>query len=114
MAKVEPIPVTLVTEAGRLMALDGETALLRLQANTGHGHADGAVCLACAGRMDVRTQLFDLLEGMRQGLRPAFSRVVVDASAVADKERLVAALTGRLPAGAMRDHAVARAFVLVG
>ena len=114
MAKVDPIPVTLITEPGRLLALDADTALLRLPANSGHGHADGAHCIACAMRTDVRTLLFDLLEGARQGLRPGFARVVVDASAVKDAGVVVAALTGKLPAQALRDHTVARAFYLAG
>ncbi|UXN69307.1 hypothetical protein N8A98_19055 [Devosia neptuniae] len=114
MGRVEPIPVTLVTEPTRLLALGPDTALLRLPANSGHGHADGDYCIACAGRSDVRTMLFDLLEGAKQGLRPAFKNVVVDASAVADPGQVVAALTGKLPAQAMRDHTVARLFYLVG
>ena len=114
MSRIEPIPVTLVTEPMRLTALDPETALLRLPANTGHGHGDGEQCVACAMRTDVRALLFDLLEAAKQGLRPAFRRVIVDASAVADQGKVVAALTGKLPAQALRDHTVARLFYLVG
>jgi len=114
MAHIEPIPVTLITEPGHLVPLDGNTALLRLPANSGHGHADGEHCIACAMRTDVRALLFDLLEGAKQGLRPGFSRVVVDASAVTDKAQVIAALTGKLPAQALRDHTVARAFYLAG
>ena len=114
MLKTDPIPVTLVTEPGRLVSMDHDTALLRLPANTGHGHADGTSCVACAAQTDVRAQLFNLLESARQGLRPAFTKVIVDASAVADKGRVVDALTGKLPAQALRDHTVARTFVLVG
>ena len=110
----EPIPVRLVTDGGHLLGLDATTALVRLPANTGHGHADGAQCVACAGRSDVRAILFDLLEEVRLGMRPAFSSVVVDASAVADPDRVVAALTGKLPATALRDHTVARRFYLAG
>ncbi|WP_172123339.1 MULTISPECIES: hypothetical protein [unclassified Devosia] len=106
------IPVTLVSAPRFLAALDPETALLRLPANTGHGHADGEQCPACAAQLDIRAQLFNLLEEARQGLRPPFSKVVVDASAVQDQARLVAALQGKLPAQALRDHAVARAFYL--
>jgi hypothetical protein len=113
MSRIEQIPVTVVTEP-RLLALDGGTALLRLPANSGHGHADGSTCIACAMRTDVRALLFDMIEEVRQGLRPAFSRVVVDASAVADVSVVVAALTGRLPAQALRDHTVARMFYLAG
>jgi len=106
------IPVTLVRAQRFLAALDPATALLRLPANTGHGHADGEQCPACAAQLDIRAQLFNLLEEARQGLRPPFSRVVVDASAVLDQARLVDALEGKLPAQALRDHTVARAFYL--
>lgn len=114
MARIEQIPVTVVTEPRRLLALDADTALLRLPANSGHGHADGSTCIACAMRTDVRALLFDMLEEVRQSLRPAFSGVLVDASAVADVSVVVAALTGRLPAQALRDHTVARTFYLAG
>lgn len=114
MAPVEPIPVTLITELGKLVPVDGDTALIRLPANSGHGHADGDTCVACAAQTDVRALLYNLLEEHRRNMRPAFSRVVVDARAVADKGQVVAALTGRLPAQALRDHTVARMFVLVG
>ncbi len=114
MGKIEPIPVRLVTEPGRLLALDADTALLRLPANSGHGHADGEQCIACAMRTDVRALLFDLMEAAKQGLRPAFKKVVVDASAVQDASKVVAALSGKLPAQALRDHTVARLFYLAG
>ncbi len=114
MSRIEPIPVTLITEPGHLLALDANTALLRLPANTGHGHEDGSHCVACAMRTDVRALLYDLLEGAKRGLRPAFKRVVVDASAVKDPSEVVAALTGKLPAQALRDHTVARLFYLAG
>lgn len=111
---LDPIPVTVITEPKRLLALDADTALLRLPANSGHGHEDGGQCIACAMRTDVRALLFDLLEGARQGLRPAFSKVIVDASAVVDKAGVIAALQGKLPAQALRDHTVARSFYLAG
>lgn len=114
MAPVEPIPVTLITELGKLVPVDGDTALIRLPANSGHGHADGDTCVACAAQTDVRALLYNLLEEHRRNMRPAFSRVVVDARAVADKGQVVAALTGRLPAQALRDHTVARMFYLAG
>jgi hypothetical protein len=114
MGNIEPIPVRLVTEPGRLLALDADTALLRLPANSGHGHADGEQCIACGMRTDVRALLFDLMEAAKQGLRPAFNKVVVDASAVQDTSKVVAALTGKLPAQALRDHTVARLFYLAG
>jgi hypothetical protein len=108
------IPVTLITKPGTLLPLDPDTALLRLPANSGHGHADGETCLACAAQTDVRAQLYNLAEEVKRGMRPAFAQVVVDASAVSDTANIVAALTGKLPAQALRDHAVARMFVLVG
>jgi hypothetical protein len=111
--KTNQISVTLITQPG-LVPLDADTALLRLPANSGHGHSDGTTCVACAAHGDVRAMLFDLLEGAKRGLRPAFSKVVVDASAVADTGQVVDALTGKLPAQALRDHTVARLFVLVG
>lgn len=116
MAKqvLQPIPVTLLIEPNQLVALDGDTALLRLPANSGHGHEDGGSCIACAMRTDVRALLFDLFEGAKQGLRPSFSKVVVDARAVKDPAVVVAALTGKLPAQALRDHTVARLFYLAG
>ena len=112
--QADQIPVTLVTTAGRLLPLDSGTALVRLLANTGHGHADGFQCVACAGRGDIRTILFDLLEEVRLGMRPAFTSVVVDASAVVEPGKVVDALTGKLQATALRDHTVARKFYLAG
>ncbi|HTN64273.1 MAG TPA: hypothetical protein VL147_22410 [Devosia sp.] len=108
------IPVTLATTPGRLLPLDSGAALVRLPANTGHGHADGTQCVACAGRGDVRAILFDLLEEVRLGMRPAFTSVVVDASAVVEPAKVVDALTGKLQATALRDHTVARRFYLAG
>ena len=112
MARVEPIPVTVATRQGHLLALDADTVLLRLPANSGHGHADGQHCIACATRTDVRALLYDLLEEVKRGMRPAFSKVLVDASALPDPSVVVAALTGKLPAQALRDHSVARLFYL--
>ena len=114
MSRMDPIPVTLITAPGQFVPIDGDTALIRLPANTGHGHADGDACIACAGQTDVRALLYNLLEEHRRDMRPAFSRVVVDASGVRDPQQVVLALTGKLPAQALRDHTVARMFVLVG
>src|SRR3954464_13255434 len=93
--RADQIPVTLVTTAGRLVSLDRGAALVRLTANTGHGHADGLQCVACARRGDVRAILFDLLEEVRLGMRPAFTSVVVDASVVVEPGKVVDALTGK-------------------
>jgi hypothetical protein len=110
----DQIPVTLVTEPPTLLPLDADTALLRLPANSGHGHRDGETCVACAAQTDVRAQLYNLLEEVRRDMRPAFRSVVVDASAVRDAGQVIAALTGKLPAQALRDHVVARRFYLAG
>lgn len=88
------------------------TVVLRLPANSGHGHADGQSCVACAAQTDVRALLFNLLDETRLGRRPAFSQVIVDASGVANPELVIAALAGKLPATALRDHVVARTFKL--
>jgi len=108
------IPVQLVNAGEPVPDFAPGTALLTLPANSGHGHSDGATCPACAAATDVRALLFDLFESARQGLRPEFARVVVDARAVADADSVVAALRGKLPATAWRDHEVARRFYLEG
>ncbi|WP_152658736.1 hypothetical protein [Devosia chinhatensis] len=113
MTRIETIPVTLITRPGHTVGLDADTAFIRLPANSGHGHGDGEVCIACAGRTDVRALLHNLLEEQKRGMRPAFRHVVVDASALDDPQQVVLALTGRLPAQALRDHSVARLFRLV-
>ncbi len=107
------IPVTLIAKPGATPPINGETAFIRLPANSGHGHADGATCVACAAQTDIRALLHNLLEEQKRGLRPAFGRVVVDASALTDPQQAVLALTGKLPAQALRDHVVARTFYLV-
>lgn len=112
LPNLDPIPVTLVTEPGHFVPLDADTALIRLPANSGHGHADGDTCVACAAQTDIRALLNNLLEEQQRNMRPAFSRVVVDASAVSDPHQVVLALTGKLPAQALRDHTVARRFYL--
>ena len=114
MSGTAPIPVTLITEPGQSVPLDADTVLIRLPANSGHGHGDGEVCVACAAQTDVRALLYNLLEEEKRGMRTAFRRVVVDASVVTDVQQVVLALTGKLPAQALRDHSVARRFYLVG
>jgi hypothetical protein len=110
MARANAIPVQLVT--GQLPVLDADTALLRLPANSGHGHADGVHCVACAAQTDIRAHLYNLLHAVKTGARVPFTKVVVDASAVPDLTPLRAALQGHLPAQALRDHEVARTFRL--
>jgi hypothetical protein len=108
------IPVTVIGPGEPLPLPGPGVAVLRLEPETGHAHADGDYCPACEARSDVRAQLFDLLEASRQGLRPAFRSVLVDATALGDVEPILATLEGRVPARAMRDHTVARRFRLVG
>lgn len=112
MTTLSPIPVTLITQPGQAPLTGTDTAFIRLPANSGHGHADGQVCVACAAQTDVRALLHNLLEEEKRGMRLPFSRVVVDASALADVQQVVLALTGKLPAQALRDHTVARRFYL--
>ena len=111
MPPLDRIPVTITTKPWPT-ALELGTALLRLPANTNHGHRDGEHCIACAAQLDIRARLFNLLEESRQGLRPPFTQVLVDASAVPNQAPLVAALQGELPAQGLRDHTVARRFYL--
>jgi hypothetical protein len=105
------IPVTVVTTPVTDTTTDG-IAVIRMEP-TLHDHAAGVECVACAAATDIRALLFDLLESARQRHRPAFNRVVVDASALPDpavvSDRLI---PGRLPALGLRDHAVARNFHL--
>jgi hypothetical protein len=108
---VDNIPVTVVTE-GELVVPNG-AALVTMVTEAGHDH-DGAECLVCNTRGNVRVRLFDLLEQARTGAIPAFLTVVVDARAARDPQAVVDALIpGKLPAFGLRDHAVARCFRLV-
>jgi G3E family GTPase len=72
-------------------------------------------CLCCEAGSDIRTTLFELHEAARTGLAPAFSRVIVETTGLADPAPLVNQL---IPGGAtalgLRDHVVARAFELAG
>jgi hypothetical protein len=88
--------------------------VLQLAPEANHAHGDGDFCPACEARTDVRALLFGLLEAARQGMRPPFRSVLLDARALGDVEPIVAALEGRLPARALRDHTVARRFKLAG
>lgn len=107
-----PIPVTVVTK-GALAGVPGDgIAVIRIEPSR-HNHAAGVECIACAAASDIRALLFDLLQSARDGHRPMFSRVVVDASALPDPSDVVDRLTpGKLPALGLRDHAVARNFTL--
>lgn len=107
------IPVLVVTQADALPQLAPDDKLLRLPRNSGHGHADGASCVACAAQTDVRAQLYNLLLDRDNGT-DNFTRVIVDASAIPEPLQVMFALTGKLPAQALRDHTVAKRFYLQG
>ncbi|WDR05815.1 hypothetical protein PSQ90_16465 [Devosia rhodophyticola] len=106
------IPVRVLGK-GQLANIGAETAFIRVTAEAGHSHAAGESCIACAGRLDIRARLFEVLEEVRQGLRAPVADVVVDASALVEIQPILDAIAGRLPATAMRDHTVARVFYLV-
>lgn len=106
------IPVTVVTGAASALPIIPGAALIRIEPS-GHDHAAGTECLACAARGDVRVLLFDLLERARQGLVPPFVAVVIDARLAENGEAIVDRLVpGRQPAFGLRDHTVARSFHL--
>ena len=107
------MPVRIETDAGKLAAMAGDgVAVVRLEPPA-HAHADGAACLVCETRGDVRVALFELLERERLGAVPPFDQVVVDASAIGDVGTVVDALVpGRRPAFGLRDFTVARSFHL--
>jgi hypothetical protein len=105
------IPVTVLTAPIAGTLAEG-MAVIRMEPSR-HDHAAGVECVACAAQADIRALLFDLLEAWRQGRRPPFNRVLVDASALPDAEEVIDRLVpGRLPALGLRDHAVARNFHL--
>jgi hypothetical protein len=105
------VPVTVVTGVADLPMPPEPTALIVLDAGA-HSHAPGEECVACASVGDIRTRLFNLNEQVRTGAAAPFQRVVVDARRVADAQKVIDALTGKLPALGLRDHAVARNFFL--
>jgi len=106
-----PIPVVVVTRAEARPADAAGTAVIVLGAGA-HDHAAGQDCAACSASGDVRAHLFDLGERIRAGDLAVPERILVDASRVRDARRVVEAVAGRLPATALRDHAVARNFRL--
>jgi hypothetical protein len=107
---VGTIAVSVVTR-GELNVPFG-AALVTMDPPTGHEH-DGAECIVCNTRNNVRVRLFELLEQARAGDVPNFDTVIVDARQVTDPQAIVDALVpGRLPAFGLRDHTVARRFRL--
>jgi hypothetical protein len=110
-ATAKPLPVTVVTDGPRPMVGAG-VALITIEDAAGHDHGGGE-CLVCNTRGNVRVLLFELLEQARQGAVLPFTSVVVDARKAADPRAVVDALVpGKLPAFGMRDHTVARSFIL--
>jgi hypothetical protein len=106
----DTIGVSVVT-SGELTVPAG-AVLVTMDPPTGHEH-DGAECLVCNTRNNVRVRLFELLEQARTCDVPSFDTVIVDARQVVDPQAIVDALVpGRLPAFGLRDHAVARRFRL--
>lgn len=79
-----------------------------------HAHDTGDECVACAAIGDVRVSLYELLESRRVSHTPMPARVIVDASGLDDPQLTIDRVAGKAPAGAMRDHMVARNFVLAG
>ena len=112
-ARKQSVPVSIETDADKLVALGGDgVAIVRLEAPA-HAHADGDACLVCETRGDVRVALFELLERERLGAVPPFERVVIDARALDDIGTVIDALVpGRRPAMGLRDFTVARSFHL--
>ena len=104
------IGVTIVT-SDAVPEQPPDVAVLRLQPGQ-HEHAPGTECVACAAATDVRAMLFDLLQGVRSGRRPRFSRVVIDAHRLHDPQAVVDRLDPHAPAIGLRDHTVARSFHL--
>jgi len=111
--KTPPVPVTVIGPGGAVPLPGPGVAVLTLTGGAPHAHDDNRFCPACAAQGDVRAKLYDLLESARQGLRPQFLAVLVDAREAADFSSVIDAIEGRLPARAMRDHVVARRFRLV-
>jgi hypothetical protein len=107
-----PVPVTVVADAAAVPDAAPGLAIVHMERPL-HEHADGAQCVACESRGNVRVLLFELDEKLRRGMVPAFDRVVVDASEVGDVQGVIDALVpGRQPAVGLRDHTVARNFRL--
>lgn len=70
-------------------------------------------CICCTASGDLRGTLDELLRGRRDGSLPGYARVLVETTGLADPAPIVNSLIpGGLPATALRDHAVARAFRL--
>jgi hypothetical protein len=105
------IPVTVVTGADTPLPVIPGSALI-VMTDADHDH-NGAECIVCSTRGNVRALLFELQEKARLGMVPAFSAVIVDARTSSDAATIVDGLIpGKLPAFGLRDHAVAKNFHL--
>lgn len=104
------IGVTVVTSDAVPQQPD-DVAVLKLEPSL-HDHPQGQECVACAAAGDVRAMLFDLLSEARSGARKPFSRVMIDASRLADPQPIIDRLDPHSPAVGMRDFTVARSFHL--
>ena len=104
------IPVTIVT-SDEVPEQPADVAVLRLS-SARHEHAPGTTCASCAASGDIRAQLFDLLQQARNGTRPGFASVMIDAHLLRDPQAAIAQLYPHAPATGLRDHTVARSFHL--
>lgn len=70
-------------------------------------------CICCTAGSDLRSSLERLMVGRQNGSLPAFSRVIVETTGLADPAPILNSLIpGGLPAMGLRDHMVARMFRL--
>ena len=104
-----PVPVLVIGPGETLPAPAPDDARIVMEPAP-HVHA-GDSCVSCAATGDVRARLFDLIQSLRAGDVPPFSRVVIDARARPDSADLRALVTpGQRPLNGMRDMTVARSF----
>jgi len=72
-------------------------------------------CICCTAGSDIRASLFELHEARRTENAPAFDRVIVETTGLADLAPVInQIIPGGAPASGYRDHIVARAFRLAG
>lgn len=72
-------------------------------------------CICCTVGSDIRSSLAELLEAVRTGATPPFSRVVIETTGLADLAPVINQIVpGAAPAAALRDHVVGRTFTLGG
>ncbi|WP_348766768.1 GTP-binding protein [uncultured Salinisphaera sp.] len=72
-------------------------------------------CLCCTASSDIRASLYELHDRYARGELPAFNHVVVETTGLADPAPIINSLiAGGTPAMGLRDHVVARSFLLAG